>query len=123
MGLSAGADSRLILAMAYLGGINLQVFTRIAARMSVGDRILPSKLAATLGYKHVLLREKSHNKSNRLDIVTEHTGGHVSTGDALPFLQGVRDSLEGVSLGGWCFGVGKALARQSLPNTVLMPRK
>jgi hypothetical protein len=30
----------------------------------------------------------------------------------------VRDSLEGISIGGWCFGVGKALGRQSLPDSI-----
>ncbi|PLZ88460.1 hypothetical protein CEN44_15330 [Fischerella muscicola CCMEE 5323] len=117
LGLSAGVDSRLVLAMAYRGGINIAPFTRIAARMSVADRILPATLAKKLGYKHIFLHGRN-SQANRQHLVTEHSAGHVSQGDALPFLQSVRDSLEGISVGGWCMEVGKAMWRNSLPNTI-----
>jgi len=118
LGLSAGVDSRLMLAIADYAKVDIMPFTRISARMSVGDRLLPPQLAGTLGYKHIFLRGKSQDKSERMGLVAEHTVGHVSEGDALPFLQSVRDSLEGISIGGWCFGVGKALGRKSLPDSI-----
>jgi hypothetical protein len=117
LGLSAGVDSRLVLAMAYHGAVNITPFTRIAARMSVADRILPATLADKLGYDHIFLHGRSC-QANRKHLVTEHSAGHVSEGDALPFLQSVRDSLEGISVGGWCFEVGKAMWRKSLPDTI-----
>jgi hypothetical protein len=117
LGLSAGVDSRLVLAMAYRGGVNIAPFTRIAARMSVADRILPATLAKKLGYQHIFLHGRN-SQAKRQHLVTEHSAGHVSQGDALPFLQSVRDSLEGISVGGWCMEVGKALWRNSLPNTI-----
>jgi hypothetical protein len=118
LGLSAGVDSRLVLATAYCAKINIMPFTRISPRMSVADRLLPPQLAHELGYKHIFLRGQSKSKSDRLHFVAAHTVGHVSEGDALPFLRSVRDSLEGISIGGWCFGVGKALGRQSLPDSI-----
>jgi hypothetical protein len=117
LGLSAGVDSRLVLAMAYRSGVNIAPFTRIAARMSVADRILPATLAKKLGYQHIFLHGRN-SQAKRQHLVTEHSAGHVSQGDALPFLQSVRDSLEGISVGGWCMEVGKALWRNSLPNTI-----
>lgn len=117
LGLSAGVDSRLVLAMAYRGSVNIAPFTRIAGRMSVADRILPATLAKKLGYQHIFLHGRN-SLANRQHLVTEHSAGHVSQGDALPFLQSVRDSLEGISVGGWCLEVGKAMWRNSLPDTI-----
>ncbi len=117
LGLSAGVDSRLVLAMASRGNVNIAPFTRIAARMSVADRILPATLADKLGYQHIFLKGRN-SKANRKQLVIDHTAGHVSEGDALPFLQSVRDSLEGISVGGWCFEVGKAMWRKRFPDNI-----
>ncbi len=120
LGLSSGVDSRLVFAMAHCADINIIPFTRLSARMSVADHLLPPKLAHDLGYGHVFLRGRNSN-FNRQHLVAQHTGGHVSDGDAEPFMQSVRDSLEGISVGGWCFGVGKALGRKSLPDIINDP--
>lgn len=113
LSLSAGVDSRLIFAMSHCAELHSVPFTRIAARMSLADRLLPPKLAQELGYQHVFFRGGSgQQRRDRQQIVMEHTAGHVSEGDALPLLQGVRDSLKGIAIGGQCFGVGKVLGRK-----------
>jgi hypothetical protein len=117
VGLSAGVDSRLVFALAHSAGIDIVPFTRLSARMPIADRLLSPKLAQKLGYKHIFLKGRKRN-SDRKHLVAEHTGGHVSIGDAEPFMQSVRDSLEGISVGGWCFEVGKAFWRNELPDTL-----
>ncbi len=116
IGLTAGIDSRLVFAMANYANIKIIPFTRVSARMSLGDRLLPPKLAQELGYKHIFLQGRKSN-DDRQHLVAEHTGGHVSVGDAEPFMQSVRDHLKGISVGGWCFETGKALFRDLLPDT------
>lgn len=56
LGLTAGFDSRLMLAIAHCAGIAVRPFTRVAGRMSVADRLLPPKLARELGFEHVFVR-------------------------------------------------------------------
>ncbi|MBH8555248.1 hypothetical protein I8751_23445 [Nostocaceae cyanobacterium CENA357] len=118
VGLSAGIDSRLVFALAHCAGIDIIPFTRLSARMPIADRLLPPKLAQELGYNHIFLQGHKSNSDDRKRLVAEHTGGHVSIGDAEPFMQSVRDSLEGISVGGWCFEVGKAFWRNELPDTL-----
>lgn len=102
LGLTGGFDSRLMLAVAYSAGVNVKPFTRVAGRMSVADRLLPPKLTQELGLEHVFVR--GHRRGRvRSNLVAEHCAGHVSEGDAEPFLVGVRDSLDGVSFGGHGF--------------------
>jgi len=120
MSLSAGGDSRLIFAMAHCAGIPLVTFTRIARRMSLADRLLPPRLARELGYDHVVFRSGTAPAPGRTALINQHCAGHVSEGDALPLLQGVLDILAGISIGGQCFGVGKAKAR-NLSETVTDP--
>lgn len=119
LGLSAGFDSRLVLAMAQAAEIDLMPFTRLTGRMSVADQLLPPQLARSCGYDHTFIRG-GKRQSDRLWYVEAHSAGHVSEGDAEPFLQGVRDTLEGIALGGQGFGVGKVLAR-NFPATVGEP--
>ncbi|WP_339384469.1 hypothetical protein [Oscillatoria sp. FACHB-1407] len=101
LGLSAGLDSRVILAIAHAAKINLNPFTRLMSRISMADRFLPPLLARTCGYKHTFLRQKPGNsRQNRKLLLIEHSAEHVSSGDAEPFLNGIRDDLIGLSIGG-----------------------
>ena len=120
LGLTAGFDSRLLLAIARCAGIDFLPFTRISPRMSIADRLLPPKLAQVCGYKHVFLRNRKQERNlERKQLVAEHTASHVSDGDAEPFITGVRDGMEGISFGGhgWAIASGFFKLRQ-LPNTV-----
>lgn len=109
LGLTAGYDSRSILALSHFANVQLQPFTRVATRMSVADMIFPPKLAKDCGYTHRFIRNsKSYPERNKL--VKEHTAGHVSKGDAEPFINGIRDSLRGISIGGHGFAIAKGFA-------------
>lgn len=77
--------------------------------MSVADHLLPPKLAHECGYEHIFLRGCKVN-SDCKRLVTEHSAGHVSDGDAEPFVQGVRDDLKGVSFGGHGFAIASGFA-------------
>ena len=101
LGLTAGYDSRLVLALAANTGVPCRPFTRLAERASVADRILPPHLARLVGYRHVYLPSKHPgNDPARRRLVESHCAGHVSEGDALPFITGARDGLQGVQVGG-----------------------
>jgi hypothetical protein len=54
--LTAGFDSRLILAGVLRAGVKIQCYTDWYAGMSHGDLMLPPKLAELAGFKHVLVR-------------------------------------------------------------------
>jgi len=54
--LTAGFDSRLILAGVVRAGVKIQCYTDWYAGMSRGDLVLPPKLAEVAGFKHVLIR-------------------------------------------------------------------
>lgn len=109
LGLTAGYDSRLILVLSRAAGIQVKPFTRVSVRMSVADRIFPPKLAEECGYTHAFIRNPNRYPE-RKKLAEEQTACHVSQGDAEPFIQGVRDSLQGISFGGHGFGVAKSFA-------------
>jgi hypothetical protein len=104
LSLSAGADSRVILAAAHRAGVEPRPFTRVMARVPFGDRLVPPRLAEALGYEHLYLRA-GRPLRERLQLVADHSAGHVSRGDAEPLIVGVRDALEGISAGGECFPI------------------
>ena len=121
LGLTAGYDSRLILALSRIAGIEVQPFTRIASRMSIADMIIPPKLAKDCGYTHIFMRNSQRKDyAERNKLAKEHTAGHVSQGDAQPFISGVRDSLKGISFGGHGFAVAKSFV-PTLPKILPNP--
>ncbi|MEM8718930.1 MAG: hypothetical protein AAGE84_06420 [Cyanobacteria bacterium P01_G01_bin.39] len=124
LGLTAGYDSRLILAIAKSAKIEFTTFTRIAGRMSLADRLLPSKLAREFSVPHVWLRNKPpKQQQHRRELVKQHSVGSVSDGDAEPFIMGVRDSLEGISFGGHGFAIASGFHDlRQLPATFDSPQ-
>ena len=111
LGLTAGYDSRLFLAIAHAANVNVKPFTRLAPRVTVADRLLPPQLTRTLGYPHVFLRGHSvKDQAERRRLVADHSGGHVSAGDAEPFITGVRDGLRGIAFGGHGFAIASGFA-------------
>ncbi|MEM7323186.1 MAG: hypothetical protein AAF531_08880 [Actinomycetota bacterium] len=116
IGLTAGADSRLVLAAALSAGVAVHLYTRRAARMSVADRLIPARLAAAVGVEHRELLP-GRTDDDRVELARAHTGWFVSDGDALPFVQGVRDHFVGIEIGGQGLGVGKMKMR-NLPAEI-----
>lgn len=121
LGLTAGYDSRLMLALSRAAGIDVKPFTRIAVRMSVADRLLPPQLAQDCGYDHFFVQGR-FSSLDRKPLVAAHTAGHVSDGDAEPFLKGIRDEFEGIFFGGHGFSVASGFAGlRQLPATCENP--
>ena len=119
LGLTAGYDSRLMLALSQVAGIQVRPFTRITARMSVADRILPPKLAKACGYNHTFILNPKPYPERQI-LAEAHTGGHVSKGDAEPFIQGIRDRLSGISFGGHGFSVASGFDKlPELPEEMI----
>ncbi|MGF1520813.1 MAG: hypothetical protein ACFBSF_00655 [Leptolyngbyaceae cyanobacterium] len=117
LGLTAGYDSRLMLALSHQAGIPLKPFTRISARTAVADRLLPPKLAHACGYPHITMGQRQSFPERR-QFVLEHNANHVSDGDADPFINGLRDGMEGISFGGHGFAVASGFAKlRQLPDT------
>ena len=106
LGLTAGYDSRLMLAIAKAAQIEFTTFTRIAGRMSLADFDLPPKLAKECDIPHIYLPNKPPQEQElRRNLVKQHSGNNVSVGDAEPFIMGVRDRLKGISFGGHGFAI------------------
>ena len=120
LGLSSGYDSRLVLATAHRAGIDVTPVTRVSPRTSLGDRLIPPRLAAELGYRHVRLTGHGA-QPGRARLVAEHGAGGVSAGDAAPLVHGVRDSLDGIYVTGQCFAIGKLPFRNLLPALLPEP--
>lgn len=117
LSMTAGRDSRVVAAATRAAGVEATMFTRIAARTSVADRLLPPRIAADGGWEHVVVRGGPH-LCERIPLIDAHAAGHVSRRDAEPFLAGTRDGLAGIAVGGWCFEVGRALIRRTLPAQI-----
>ena len=116
LGLTAGYDSRLMLALCCHTGIDVTLFTRISPRTTLADRVLPSKLAQTCGFPHNIIRSTRYFPERR-SLVDIHTAGHVSEGDVEPFIKGIRDGMEGISFGGHGFAVASGFSSlRSLPE-------
>ena len=118
LGLTAGYDSRLMLALSQTAGIKVKTFTRIATRMSVADKVLPPQLARTCGYSHIFLH-RYKRFPERQALVETHSGGQISTGDSEPFVRGDRDGLTGVAFGGHGFAIASGFYKlRELPATL-----
>jgi hypothetical protein len=104
LGLSAGYDSRAMLAVALHAGVDVVPYTRLTRRTALADRVLPAQLARVAGLPHRILHDATA-EPGRAALLAEHAAGTVATGDALPFVRGSRDALDGIGLGGHGFGV------------------
>ncbi|MEL6494870.1 MAG: hypothetical protein AAFQ41_07070 [Cyanobacteria bacterium J06623_7] len=124
LGLTAGYDSRLMLAIAKEAKLKFTTFTRIAERMSLADRLLPPKLAQKCRVIHRFLRHRpSLEQQARRALVYEHARHNVSAGDAEPFIMGVRDSLRGISFGGHGFAIASGFhTLRQLPGSFDTPQ-
>jgi hypothetical protein len=121
IGLSAGVDSRVALAAAVNAGVNTKAFTWVAGRTSLADRILPSRLAASVGVEHIYLQAGKIDP-RRIQLLVEHSATGPCQNDADPFLRGARDCLTGLCTGGQAFDIAKLLKRDKYPENIGDPR-
>jgi len=118
--LTAGVDSRLILAAAARAGVALTAFTQDYPSMAEGDRDLPPLLARELGYEHRLLRPGRlvRGKGTLFDA---HTGGHCvdgNRGDRRFFAHGQWEMIPApaVILRGGVFEIGRGYFYRKFPE-------
>ena len=72
--LTAGFDSRLILAAAVRAGVKLRCYTFWYADVTLADLTIPPKLANIAGFEHVLIKPGKHDGC-KMSIFAEHTSG------------------------------------------------
>lgn len=107
LGLTAGADSRTLLAVAVAAGVPLRTYTRLHGGMSVADRLLPPQLAGMVErpHRYAVPPRTRPNRRVRTALLRDHAGGVVAAGDARPLIHGERDDVVGTVVGGRGFEV------------------
>lgn len=78
--LTAGYDSRLLLAAAHAAGVTFKTYTFERKYLDEGDRNLPPKLASALGVEHKFIGGGEVNR-NLLALYDRHTGGDCKDQD------------------------------------------
>lgn len=116
-GLSAGGDSRLLLAAAAASGREISTFTWLASRTKLCDRVLPPKLAECVGMSHTYVRAGPIDRS-RERLAECHAGKCLSRGNIVPLLRGARLGLTGLCTGGQCFDACKSTKFGKFPEGI-----
>jgi hypothetical protein len=114
--LSAGRDSRLVLAAAVKAGASVRAYSFDRPGLSRADRLLPPQLAATAGLEYELIPFGPPDP-RRVDLWDLHTAGHAMTADRDDFARGQHDRLSDADaeLSGNVFEVGRAYYHGVLP--------
>ena len=121
--LTAGVDSRLILAGAAHAGVTISTFTQHYPSMTDGDQSLPPLLARELGYEHRLLRPGRLSRSRRA-LFDAHTAGHCvdgNRGDRRFFAHGQWEMIPAPALilRGGVFEIGRCYFHRKFPDPVV----
>ena len=114
--LSAGRDSRLLLAAARHVGVELHSYTFEYPGMTRADRELPPVLSASAGFPHRSIAWKSPDP-DRIRLFDRHTGMATVDMDRRFFATGQWDEIdeESLDLGGGVFEVGRCYYYGKLP--------
>lgn len=90
--LTAGHDSRLVLASAHYAGIKVDTFTRVLPHTAYADIALPKKLAKAAGYRHTYIKSAGFSQE-RADVFDRHNGGNTAHIVKTGFSHGQYDSF------------------------------
>jgi hypothetical protein len=114
--LSAGRDSRLLLAAATAADVAVEPYTLVYPGMSRADRDLPPKLCAAAGLGHRLVPPGARDPE-RLRVFDQHTARHTVDIDREFFALHQLDPVAGaaVDLGGGVFEAGRCYYHGGLP--------
>jgi hypothetical protein len=117
--LTAGFDSRTILAAAVAAGLRPVTFTMVKPDLSRADLEIPPKIAASLGLSHILIEPRSLDSSLRRQL-DEHTAGNMVDADRDFISKGQWDSIpkSAIVLRGGCFEFGKAYFDQKISSSL-----
>jgi hypothetical protein len=137
--LSAGYDSRLVLALVLFAKIPVKTYTMkkvnvwnrsrtntpVSSYVSRADMTLPSRIAREVGLEHRWIFKGRFNK-DALDLFDHHTGGHTLENDRVYFSHGQWDWVQpsDLILRGQVFEVGHCHYWKRFPNGLpigLMP--
>lgn len=116
--LTAGYDSRLILATACKAQIAVRTYTQGFANISHADRTLPKQIADAAGVPHTYIAP-GPAKAEKYRIYDEHTGGHCVDRDREFVAKGEWDwtTSSDVILRGGCFEMGRCFYYDKLDRT------
>jgi hypothetical protein len=114
--LTAGGDSRLVLAAAVSAGLPVRTYTFHFPGIPSADRDLPPRLARAVGVEHHAIPPGACDP-RRLDLWDRHTAGHAVDADRDYFACGQFDPLAGpdIVLGGNVFETGRGYYYAALP--------
>jgi hypothetical protein len=115
--LTAGLDSRTVLAAARAAGISPITYTFNKPGISQADRELPPQLAENLGLDHHLL-ERGRYSANRRALFDAHSAAHCVDIDRKYYAHGQWQEWadDGIILRGGCFEFGRNYYDSELPQ-------
>ena len=115
--LTAGYDSRLLLAAARFAGISVHTYTQIYPSISEPDRALPPQLAEAVGFPHSMFYGKVYRK-DLAKIYDKHTGGLCVDRDRYFLSREYFDwsRKDDLILRGGCFEIGRCYYWSKFPG-------
>jgi hypothetical protein len=118
LGLTAGKDSRLVVAAGHAAGVDAFAYTYAWRGMRRADRELPPRLARSIGMEHRLI-EPGPRDPARLALWDAQTDHHSVEHDREFFARGQLDALADAAcdIGGSLFDVPVAAWYQEFPQT------
>ncbi len=117
IGLTAGIDSRTLLAAAVVGEVEVMTYTFIRDKTPKGDRELPRVLAAAAGFEHLEIPLDVID-ADRADEFDRHTAASFPGGARLQYAAGGWDRVEAsaIALEGGVFEVARGNYYYRLPR-------
>ena len=88
--LTAGYDSRTILAAARKAGVRLSTYTIIRKNIREWDKNIPPKIAKRLKLRHVFLNDMEREDPERLKLFDEHCSGYIVGTERQQFASGTE---------------------------------
>lgn len=116
--LTAGYDSRLLLAAAHYAGVSVKTYTQGYKNIEPLDRDIPPKLAEAVGMSHSLYWDGAYN-SAAADLWDRHTGHHCVAADRRFVSHGQFEWCKkgDIILRGGGFEVGRCSYRRRFPES------
>ena len=111
--LTAGLDTRTVLAAACAAGLSYEAVTTLYSSMAWRDYLLPPRLARRVGAPHRFMRSARVDPSQvaaRMAVISEHVDGidtHPQFGRIARFDRSRADDFDGSSAHGSCFEFGR----------------
>lgn len=111
--LTAGKDSRLVLAAALAANIKFITYTADHHNISSADKTIPSKIAKDLGFLHKFIKAKKTSQAKEAEYET-FTAGNSRGADQLFYARGQSEQIlsNAIVIRGGLFEAGQQYARK-----------